>query len=100
MKNKDRQRAQQFAMIEQWKSSGLNQRKFCEDNQIAYHVFHYWYGVYRSYQRPKTSFLPVQVQQPEQSIASNIIIKGARGIEVLLPVNQQSIDIIKQLLQS
>jgi hypothetical protein len=100
MKNKDTQRVQQFAMIEQWKSSGLNQRKFCEDNQIAYHVFHYWYGVYRSYQRPKTSFLPVQVQQPEQPIASNIIIKGARGIEVLLPVNQQSIDIIKQLLQS
>jgi len=41
-----------------------------------------------------------RVQQREQTIASNIIIKGARGIEVQLPVNQQSIDILKQMLQS
>ena len=36
-----------FAHIRQWQASGLSQKAFCQSNQIRYHVFHYWYRLYR-----------------------------------------------------
>jgi len=36
-----------FGQIEQWKQSDLTQRAFCLQNNITYHVFHYWYKRYR-----------------------------------------------------
>lgn len=47
MQNKEVVRQQNFAMIEQWQQSGLSQKAFCEQNNIAYHVFHYWYKRHR-----------------------------------------------------
>ncbi|MEK7199241.1 MAG: hypothetical protein AAB212_04900 [Bacteroidota bacterium] len=46
MQNKQAQRTQMMEMISQWQASGLKQRDYCASNNIAYHVFHYWYGVY------------------------------------------------------
>jgi hypothetical protein len=37
-------------MIANWQQSGQNQKQFCLQNNIAYHIFHYWYKVYRSEQ--------------------------------------------------
>lgn len=36
-----------FALIEQWKTRGLSQKSFCQQHQIQYSVFHYWYKLYR-----------------------------------------------------
>jgi hypothetical protein len=46
MQNKKEQRAKNLEMIGQWQQSGLTQRAFCATHNIAYHVFHYYYGVY------------------------------------------------------
>jgi hypothetical protein len=43
MQAKKEQRAQKLEMIRDWQQSGTTQRAFCIDNNIAYHVFHYWY---------------------------------------------------------
>jgi len=37
-----------FAMIGNWQQSGQSQKQFCLQNNIAYHIFHYWYKVYRN----------------------------------------------------
>ncbi len=37
-----------FSLIERWKDSGLNQKRFCELHRIATHSFYYWYKRYRS----------------------------------------------------
>ena len=58
MQNKDEVRERMMAMIEDWKISGLKQKHYCEARNIAYHVFHYWYGVYRTDSPGKESFLP------------------------------------------
>ena len=34
-------------MIDSWKQSGLSQKVYCEQNNIRYHVFHYWYKRFR-----------------------------------------------------
>ena len=36
-----------FRFIEQWQISGLSQLAFCKENNIRYHVFHYWYKRFR-----------------------------------------------------
>ena len=40
-------REQMFEHINGWKQSGVTQKSFCEQANIPYHVFHYWYKVYR-----------------------------------------------------
>ena len=92
------QRAQFLAMIKQWQQSGLSQKVFCADNNIAYHVVHYWYGVYKSEQKSTGTFLPVSITGP--AVHEQITLKGDSGIELQLPMTDQSVRFIKQLLLS
>jgi hypothetical protein len=41
-------RKQMFASIASWQASDLSQKEWCRQQKIAYHVFHYWYRVYRT----------------------------------------------------
>lgn len=51
-----------FAKITQWQQSGLTQKAFCQQNDIAYHVFHYYYGRFRSKNNDQaSSFIKLQV---------------------------------------
>ena len=36
-----------FEGISDWQQSGLTQKAWCEQNNIAYATFHYWYKRYR-----------------------------------------------------
>ena len=47
MQSKKEHKDKKLQMISRWQQSGLTQKAFCSANNIAYHVFHYWYGVYR-----------------------------------------------------
>ena len=83
-------------MITDWKSSGLKQKDYCKANKIAYHVFHYWYGVYRASKKDSSSFLPVKVNQVTET--EQITIQGISGIKVQVALTEQSIRFVKQLL--
>lgn len=96
MQNKKEQREQMMVMIEDWQASGLKQREYCAANKVAYHVFHYWYGVYRKKKTGTASFLPVKVVSAASK--EQITIVGASGIKVQIPLTDQSIDFVKQLL--
>ena len=90
------QRAQFLAMIQQWQQSGLSQKVFCADKKIAYHVFHYWYGVYKSEQKSTGTFLPVSVTAPVAR--EQITLKGHSGIQLQVPMTDKSVRFVKQLL--
>jgi len=98
MQNKKEHRAESLQMITQWQQSGLTQKAFCITNNVAYHVFHYWYRVYRSNQNTCGSFLPVTVTTAAGLEPVTII--GVNGIQVQLAFSDQSIRFIKQLLLS
>ena len=98
MQNKKEHRAESLQMITQWQQSGLTQKAFCITNNIAYHVFHYWYGVYRSSQHTSGPFLPVTVTTTAPLEPVTII--GVNGIQVQLAFSDQSIRFVKQLLLS
>jgi hypothetical protein len=57
-----------FKAIGRWRHSGLNQKAWCEKNDIAYSSFHYWYKRYRSEVRPQNGeepdgrFVPLVVE--------------------------------------
>jgi hypothetical protein len=39
-----------FEDIIRWQQSGLSQKAWCEENNISYGVFHYWYRRFRNQQ--------------------------------------------------
>lgn len=52
---------QMFDSIEQWQQSGLTQKAYCLQNNIAYHVFHHYYRRYRSKDKEGgSSFIKLQ----------------------------------------
>jgi hypothetical protein len=50
MQSAEQLRQQNLAMIDAWQQSGLSQKQYCLQNNIAYHIFHYWYKRYRDKQ--------------------------------------------------
>ena len=70
---------QMFTLISRWKQSGLSQKAYCEQNQIRYYVFHYWYKRYRDEQSNSSepAFIPLNLK-PSLSDA------GCANIEVVL----------------
>ncbi len=60
-------REHMFALIEQWRQSGLSQKAFCGQQSIRYYVFHYWYKRYREHHMEKqsdNSFVKLQIAKP------------------------------------
>lgn len=78
-------RQQMFSMIEQWRTSGLTQKAFCEQRSIRYYVFHYWYKRYKMQQSGVDdnagSFVKLQVATPSSSGGVEINFPG--GIRIL-----------------
>jgi hypothetical protein len=60
MQQDEQVREQMYAHIEQWKQSGLSQKRYCEQQAVKYHVFHYWYKLYRDQHQQA-------VQEPEST---------------------------------
>lgn len=72
---------QMFNMLTHWQLSGISQKAYCEQHDIKYHVFHYWYKRFRDSQannKQAGKFIPIQIQHPISTT------KNA-GIELLFP---------------
>ena len=67
-------------MIGSWKQSGLSQKAYCEQNNIRYYVFHYWYKRYRDQGGAieDATFVPLNVKPPTFPVSNS-------AIEIALP---------------
>lgn len=67
-----------FDKIRQWQSSGISQKQFCLDNNLAFHSFYYWYKKFRNEQQnPSTdAFIPLQITGSNDSFASISFTNG------------------------
>lgn len=95
MESREQFRQQQFAIITSWQQSGQSQKQYCIQNNIAYHVFHYWYKVYRQAQLGGSgSFVTLNIAPQPQA---NIEIKLTDGKRIIFhqPV---SADYLKVLI--
>src|SRR3954469_13389101 len=78
---------QMFSMIESWQHSSLNQKAWCEQHSITYHVFHYWYKKYKDIQLSedkKAGFIALQVKPPSSSAAPLTLPAGVHTEIVLV----------------
>jgi hypothetical protein len=57
-------RKDMYRTIASWKQSGLSQKAYCEQNNIRYYVFHYWYKRYRNQQGAVNDnpFIPLDIK--------------------------------------
>lgn len=78
MQNKDVEQ-QMFDMISHWQQSGLSQKKYCVEQGIRYHVFHYWFKRYRdrNADNSQANFIPIQIKSSEADARN-------AGIELIL----------------
>jgi uncharacterized protein YodC (DUF2158 family) len=67
-------------MIDSWKQSGLSQKAYCEQHNVRYYVFHYWYKRFRDQQDAfeEASFVPLNVNPSTFPVCNS-------AIEILLP---------------
>ena len=77
---------QMFGLISSWKQSDLSQKAWCEQNQIRYHVFHYWYKRYRNEQSSgsEPAFIPLTVKPSfSDATCANVEVVLADGRRIL-----------------
>ena len=62
-------------MISSWRQSGVSQKAYCEQNNIAYHIFHYWYKRFRDGQGAVEdgTFVPLNVKPSAFPVSNSAI---------------------------
>ena len=102
MRLRENDRKAMLAMIEQWQKSGLRQKDFYQQHNIAAHVFYYWLNCFKKQQAGKvikrlakaSSFIELQPLQIDA--INNIEIRLPNGIQIF--VNRQvSVDYLRAL---
>ncbi len=80
-----------FGQIEQWKQSDLTQRAFCSQNNIPYHVFHYWYKRYRDAgvetNNRASSFIKLELPPPAMYAHCELILPDGKRLLFHQPVS-------------
>ena len=97
MQSKEKEAVQQqmFDYINQWQQSGMTQKVFCGQVNLAYHVFHYWYKRYRITESKPASFIKLGVSTPCVSSSIELVLPDGKRLLVPQPV---SIDYLNALI--
>jgi hypothetical protein len=100
MQNKEQQRQQRLAMIEDWSRSGLSQKQYCLQHNIAYHTFYYWYKRYRitsddNNPAKKSPFVSLQTPAFASMIPMELLLPDGKRLLFHQPV---SADFLKALI--
>ncbi len=81
-----------FEDILAWQRSGLSQKAWCEQQKIAYSVFHYWYRRFRNQQAysrqvANDSFVQLMVQdRPAGSLWGELLLGDGKKLIFYQPV--------------
>jgi hypothetical protein len=89
-------REQMFASIASWQTSDLSQKEWCRQQEMAYHVFHY-YRVYREeYPEPvnDNSFVRLAIKEDVDAPCEVVFADGTKVV-FRVPV---SVQYLKNLL--
>jgi hypothetical protein len=100
MRSKEEFRQSMFSKISEWQSSGLNQKTFCEQQNLKYFVFHYWYKRYRDEQQQATAvpkgFIELKPSALSSDMFAELIVPNGMRIILHQPVSS---DYLHALLQ-
>jgi hypothetical protein len=103
MEQTEQAREQMYTHIEQWKGSGLSQKAYCEQQAVKYHVFHYWYKLYRDQHqaaqepqpKPLAAFIPLTLSASPATAFVELYLPGGHHLVFHQMV---SVDYLKALI--
>lgn len=96
MQTKETVQQQMFDHIVQWQKSGLSQKAFCQQINLSYHIFHYWYKRYRMTEsNPPSSFIKLGVSSPSAASHTELVLPDGKRLLFHQPV---STDYLKALI--
>ena len=80
-----------FTLIENWQQSGLSQKAFCDQQQLAAHQFYYWYKCYRIQNdvpdvQAVNGFIEIHSPEPSAQAAIEILFSCGHRIFFNQPV--------------
>lgn len=73
MKNKTEIREERFEIVRRWEASGLSQRKFSAQENIAYQNLNNWVKIFRKQNAEVTKGKFLKITPPENKISSETI---------------------------
>ena len=97
MRSNEQVRQQMFNHIVQWQRSNLSQKTYCIQNNIAYHVFHYWYKCYRSengISHESSSFVQLKVQPSSSIPVIELLLNDGKRILFHQPVSSEYLKLL------
>jgi hypothetical protein len=80
-----------FASINSWQQSDLTQREWCRQQDIPYHIFHYWHRKFKDEQKPgddKRAFVQLAIP-PATSAGCEVVFTDGTRIVFHQPVPVQ-----------
>jgi hypothetical protein len=92
-KRKKRGRESWIRLFEEWLSSGLSQRRFCERREISFSTFCYWRRRLRgdSEVESQPCFIPVEIKPLRQSTRpSHYEVRLKDGVRIRVPSDFES----------
>lgn len=97
MQSKGDVQRRMFDYIKQWQESGQSQKAFCQQVDLLYHVFHYWYKRYRmaNEKAASSSFIKLGVSSTAVISHTELILPDGKRLLFHQPV---SIDYLKALI--
>jgi hypothetical protein len=83
MSKQEKSREIMFSKIREWQESGLSQKAFCQQYNVTYSNFHYWYKRFRDVD-PQSSpgFIPLQIPDMESGIFASVIFSNGQTIQL------------------
>ena len=79
-----------FAKIHDWQASGLAQKSFCEQQDLKYNTFYYWYKQFRrSESSQQDAFVPVSFSQTPAAVFASVVFSSGSSVQLHQVVSAQ-----------
>ena len=86
---KQRNQSEMYPLVEEYLSSDISQREYCQRHQIKVHTFQYWLSKYKQdqiKQNQEDKFISLEVNELSPSLNQVVRISYPSGMIVEFPV--------------
>lgn len=87
--SKQRKQSEMYPLVEEYLTSEVSQREFCQSHQIKVHTFQYWLSKYKQEQIKENQmdkFIPLEVNDSSSLLNQVVRISYPSGMIIEFPV--------------
>lgn len=99
MANRKKSRSDYWrGVLEKWSSSGLSQRRFCEERRISFSTFCYWRRRLRETSKSgsASAFIPVEIKPPRRGTGPSYYeVRLRSGARIRVPFDFESDSLLR-----